>query len=164
MQQYKKRLRLLVEEIGGEIAYLHNEALGIQFESRRVEFVPTSRADMEAIVDLGNGTQTLYLPKQYCFDVTDCLSCKHRAAKLPDYHVRYLLQLSDYIQEEQGEQPLKELQTELAQNPDLERRELGGNIIFPTYYRGILILRYDLASGCTNVLEFNATTSLLDAK
>lgn len=160
MLKYKKRLRLLVEELGGEIQYLHNDALAIQFERGRVEFVPISYLDMQIKLDLGNGPRAFPLAKEFCFDVTDCLANPYLAPRLLDYRPFYVFQLCDYVNDERGTPWLKELQAELARDPGLERKDLGGNRILASYCRGILILRDDLATCGTNVIEFNSTTPL----
>lgn len=69
-----------------------------------------------------------------------------------------LLALHDYINDEHGLPLLQGLQQELADNPSVVRKELGGNRILAEYFRGVLVLRDDLVMAATNVIECGASS------
>jgi hypothetical protein len=53
-----------------------------------------------------------------------------------------------------GEPTLQNLRERIAAEPMLSHATLGGNRVVAEYYRGILVLRDDLAIAATNVVDF----------
>jgi hypothetical protein len=162
MQQFKKRIRLLTESLGGKISYGHDQSLGVSFGVNSARMTPTSSDEMDCSIDLGRGEFTISLPKSFAFDVVDRLSTRHLAESLIGYPKPPILQLADYISEEHGQPMLRTLRGEIEATPSLLHKCLGGNRILAEYYQNVLILRDDLAMAATNVLEIETVFESLD--
>lgn len=161
MLRFKKRIRILAEERGTSIQHGPNDSVTIQTDSGSVTFASTSYETMKCSIDLGDGARTLPLLKRYVFDIIDRLSNKHLAETLRDYPKPPVLTLDDYINDEHGLPDLVSLQHDITKDPTLDRKSLGGNRILAGYFRGVLILRDDLVTNGTNVIEFSASTPTL---
>jgi hypothetical protein len=165
MQRFKKRVCLLTEKLGGELEYGDNDAVSVRFGTKTAHFVakPYDDSDpfsarsydvMNCSVDLGDGPRCFALPKTYVFDIVYRLASTHLSSTLRDYQTPSILQLSDYINRENGATDLQSLRERVAADPSLKHAKLGGNVIFIEYYRGVLIIYDDLAWGAINVVDF----------
>jgi hypothetical protein len=158
MQRFKKRVRLLAEQQNSSVEYGHDDSILVHTHSGSATFTPKSYEVMTCSIDLGNASRVFPLPKIYVFDIVDRLGTPHLASTLLDYPKPPLLALHDYINDEHGLPLLQGLQQELADNPSIVRKELGGNRILAEYFRGVLALRDDLVMAATNVIEFGASS------
>jgi hypothetical protein len=163
MERFKKRLRIFVESLGGEVSYGHNDSLFVKMRFGTASFEGTSYDDMICTVAIDDASRRIQLKKTYCFDIVDRISCNHLCKSVLSYPIPTLLEFDDYITEEHGENLLLRLQADLFHNPKLSHKKLGGNRIRAEYYFGILILRDDLVSAGTNVYEFDALTAQIKA-
>lgn len=153
MQRFKKRIRILADELNGVMDYGHDGSIGLRFETGYVRFRSTSNEAMACCVDWGEGPRSFRVNKEFCFDIVDRLAAAQLAHTLCEYPMPQLLRIDDFVNEEQGASCLRSLREEIAANPALVSKELGGNRILVRYYRGVLILRDDLVWGGTNVVE-----------
>jgi hypothetical protein len=161
MLRYKKRIRRLAEECNATVEYGKDDSMRVCCNTGTVTFTPMSFETMACRIDLGNGPREFPLRKSYVFDVVDRLASSHLAATLSDYPTLPILDIDDYITDEQGLPFLLALQEELSTNPTLVHKELGGNRILAKYFRGVLILRDDLVMAGTNVIEFGPSSPTL---
>lgn len=161
MLRFKKRIRLLAEERNGVVEYDQGDSIRVRCDTRSVTFTSKSFETMACCIDLGDGPRTFPLPKTYVFDIVDRLASSHLASTLRDYPRLPILQIDDYIKDEQGLPFLLSLQRELSDNPALVHKELGGNRILAEYFRGMMILRDDLIMAATNVIEFGSSSPTL---
>lgn len=161
MLRYKKRIRRLAEECNATVEYGEDDSIGVCCKTGTATFTPISFENMSCRIDLGNGPRTFPLRKSYVFDVVDRLASSHLAVTLSDYPEPPILEIDDYITDEQRLPFLLALQEELSTNLTLVNRELGGNRILAKYFRGVLILRDDLIMAGTNVIEFGPSSPTL---
>ena len=153
MQRFKKRARLLTEQLGGTIAYGHDDSLTITFADHAVQFVPESADRMTCRCTFA-GSQFVFTTRRDCiFDIIDCLSRNHLRNTLRDYPSPQAIELSDYIAEENAAALVQDLRDRLATEPELQYVELGGNCLVAEYLRGCLIIRDDFCRGGTNVVD-----------
>lgn len=108
---------------------------------------------MTCTIDLGDGPWSFVLSKTFIFDIVHRLASPHLASTLRDYPQPPILQLSEYVDEENGAKELDELREQISADPSLESAELGGNRILVEYYKGVLIICDDLVTSGTNVVE-----------
>ena len=163
MERFKKRLRIFVESLGGELSYGHNDSLSVKMQFGTACFESASYDSMICAVVIDNAWRRIQLKKSYCFDIVERISCNHLCKSMLSYPKPTLLEFDDYITEECGENLLLELQADLLHNPNLSQKKLGGNRILAEYYFGIMILRDNLLSAGTNVYEFNALSPQIKA-
>ena len=156
MERFKKRLRIFVELLGGELSYGHNDSLSVKMRFGTACFEGTSFHNMICTVVVDDASRRIPLNKAFCFDIADRLACGYLCQSVLSYPKPTLLEIDDYITEEHGANSLLEMQAGLLHNPELSQKKLGGNRILAEYYFGILILRDDLLSAGTNVFDFSA--------
>ena len=154
MQSFKKRVRLLVEKIGGELAYGNDGGLAVRHGSNSASFAPVSVDEMHATINVAGDSVSYQISKNYVFDIVDRLGSTHLASSLLAYEQKPILKLDDYIREEHGELFLECLRKQLANDPSIAHAELGGNRILVEYYSGVLIISDDLLWSATNVVDF----------
>lgn len=161
MLRFKKRLRILAEQLSSSVRHRPHDAITVRTDSGTATFTSQSYDTMTCSIDLGDGSRTFPLPKRYVFDIVDRLGNEHLAETLRDYPRPPLLTLNDYINDEHGLSELVSLQRQITKNPSLDRKALGGNRILADYVRGVLVLRDDLIMAGTHVIEFSASTPSL---
>ena len=152
MDEYKKRLRLLAERLGGEIAYAYDGGLIIRFIAGSIDFTPDSKIDMTCKITTPTETFCFITPKVFAFDIL------HKFVTNPSlnsYTPKGLpLTVQDYIDEENTASTVSELQTRIAAGT-VTNGELGGNHYDAEYYNGILILIDVFTGAPTNVVDFS---------
>ena len=155
MQRFKRHARLLAEQMGGAISYGHDESFKVDFTSHAIHFEPsTDDRMMTCHCELQNGSTFVFSASQNCiFDIIDRFARDHLRESLRDYDPPDLLELSDYINEEDAELEIQQLRDRIAAEPELHYAELGGNCIFVEYVGGALIIRDELLRWATNVVE-----------
>ncbi len=154
MLKFKKRARIFSEKLGGVIDYGKNDSLNFQIGDNSVVFTPVSKNEMNCTINLNNGSTSYQISKDYIFDIIEKLCLPHLSETLLKYKNKTILQLSDYINEENGQKLLDELRQRIVDNPSLETADLGGNRIIVEYYRGILVISDDILWCATNVIDF----------
>ena len=154
MQHFKKRARILTEKLGGDLSYGHNGSLTFQLGQKSATFDPISMDEMKCSVEIDGASTRFQIPKSYIFDIMDKLGAPHLASSLLEYERKPILQLNDYITDENGQSFLDGLRQQIADDPSLANAELGGNRIIVEYYRGTLIISDDILSCATNVVDF----------
>jgi hypothetical protein len=121
----------------------------------RSAYVITRSYDvMDCSIDLGEGSQRFSLAKSYVFDIVDRLASPHLASSLHNYTKPQILELDDYIHGDRGAPILQSLRDRIAANPSLVHADLGGDCVLVEYYHGVLILRDDLMTLGTTVVDF----------
>lgn len=163
MQRFKRRLRIFAESLGGDLSYGHDDSITAKMRFGTACFESTSYDSMICTVVIDDASRRIQLKKTCCFDIVDRISCNHLCKSVLSYPKPMLLKFDDYITEEHGANVLLRMQADLLHSPELTQKKLGGNRIHAEYYFGILILRDDLLSAGTNVLEFNAFTPKINA-
>jgi hypothetical protein len=153
MQQFKTRLRLLAEKLGGTISYGYDGSLGIVLPSGRVNFMPSTRSNMHCEVIYQGEHSSFAAPKTHCFDIIYRIASPHLASKLMQYTPNPLVELEEYIDEERAGKWIEELKDSIANDPSIETKKLGGNHFEAEYYHGYLILTDDLCYGATNMVR-----------
>ncbi|WDQ16155.1 hypothetical protein [Rhodopirellula sp. P2] len=153
MQRFKTRLRLLAEKLGGSLTFGHDGSLIVMLSTGRVHFQPLSRDEMRCDVTLDGDEFSLTARKTHCFDIVDRLSAPHLAPKLKRYAPNLLIELSEYIRDEQAGDRIADLKRKVIADPTIVFAELGGNRWIAEYYHGYLILSDDLCYGATNMVE-----------
>ncbi|MBD3676074.1 MAG: hypothetical protein HUJ26_21400 [Planctomycetaceae bacterium] len=121
MQDYKKRIRVFSEKLGGILSYGDDESLTYNIGQYSVTIESISREQMNCTIKIEKQCIAHEIPKNYVFDVMQKLSSSHLTSTLTNYELRPLLQLEDYINEEQGQAFLDELRQQIADNPELEK-------------------------------------------
>ena len=154
MQRYKRRARILSEKLGGLLSYGQDGTLVFQHGENAVSFKPLSHNKMSGVIEIGEQSKKLDIPKKYVFDVMEKLAASHLAETLLNYDLLPVLEIADYINDEQGQRDLDELKQQLADNPSLKYADLGGNRILVQYFSGTLIISDDLLMAATNVVDF----------
>lgn len=165
MQRFRKRVRLLAEKLGGTLDDGDGDSLTVRFDARSAHFVamPYDRSAhviarsydvMDCSIDLGEGSQRFSLEKSYVFDIVDRLASPHLASSLHSYPKPELLELDDDIHGDRGAPNLQSLRDRIAANPSLVHADLGGDCVMVEYYRGVLILRDELMTFGTTVVDF----------
>ena len=153
MQRYKTRLRLLTEKHGGSLSYEHDSSLVVTLSAGRVHFQPLSRDETRCHISLDSDEFTISVPKTHCFDIVDRMAAPHLAPKLKEYAPNLLIELSEYIRDEQTDDQIADLKRKVASDPTIVFAELGGNRWVAEYYHGYVILTDDLCYGATNVVK-----------
>ena len=153
MQRFKTRLRLFTEKHGGSLTYENDGSLVVTLAAGRVHFQPLSRNEMQCDISLDGDGFSISAPKTHCFDIVDRLAVPHLAAKLKQYAPELLIELSEYINDEQAGERIAELKRKIASDPSVVFAELGGNRWVAEYYHGYLILTDDLCYDATNIVE-----------
>lgn len=153
MQRFKTRLRLLTEKLGGTITYEHNGSLVVTLELGNVRFLPLARDVMQCDVSLNGESFSFSAPKTHCFDIADRLAAPHLAPTLTEYSPNLLIELCEYIKDEQADGRIADLKRAIESDPSVVYAELGGNRWVAEYYHGYLILTDDLCYGATNIVE-----------
>ncbi len=108
---------------------------------------------MQCHISLDDDDFSITAPKTHCFDIVDRMTRPHLAPKLKQYTPDLLIELSEYINDEQAGDQIAELKRTVASDETIVSAELGGNRWGAEYYHGYLILTDDLCYGATNVVE-----------
>ena len=153
MQRFKTRLRLFTEKHGGSLTYENDGSLVVTLAAGRVHFQPLSRNEMQCDISLDGDGFSISAPKTHCFDIVDRLAAPHLAPKLKQYAPDILIELSEYVRDEQAGDRIDDLKRKVASDPSVVFAELGGNRWLAEYYHGYLILTDDLCYGATNIVE-----------
>ena len=153
MQRFKKRLRLLVEKLGGTLEYGNDESIRLQLNTGSACLLSLSYDAMHCDINLGDTVFPIRAPKAFVFDIVSRLATPHLAPLLRKYNRGSLLTLQDYIDNEHGGPCIESLCERIADDPSIVRTDLGGNRILAEYYHGVLILCDDLCEDATNVIE-----------
>lgn len=153
MQRFKKRLRLLVERLGGTLEYGNDGSLRVRLDTGSAHFSSRSYDAMHCEIDLGDKEFPIRAPKAFVFDIVSRLATPHLAPSLRKYARGSLLTLQDYIDDEHGAPWIESLRERISKDPSIVRANLGGNRILAEYYHGVLILYDDLCDNATNVIE-----------
>ena len=153
MQRFKIRLRLLTEKLGGSLTYERDGSLVVAFATGRVHFQPVSRDEMQCDISFDGDTFTISAPKTHCFDIVSRLAATHLAPNLKQYAPNLLIELAEYIRDEQAGDQIAELRSKVSADPTIVFALLGGNRWVAEYYHGYLILTDDLCRGATNVVK-----------
>ena len=153
MQRFKTRLRLLTEKLGGSLTYENDGSLVVTLSTGRVHFQPLSRDETRCDISLDGDQFTISAPKTHCFDIVDRMAAPHLAPTLKQYTPNLVIELSEYIRDEQADDRIANLKRNVASDPTLVFAELGGNRWVAEYYHGYLILTDDLCYGATNMVK-----------
>ena len=153
MQRFKTRLRLLTQKLGRSLTYEHDGSLVASLSANRVHFQPLSRDEMRCDISLDGDGFTISAPKTHCFDIVGRMAAPHLAPRLKQYTPNLVIELSEYINDEQAGDRIADLKRKVAADPTIVFAELGGNRWIAEYYHGYLILMDDLCYGATNMVE-----------
>ena len=154
MQAFKTRIQLLAEKLGGSLGFEHDGSLVVTLANGRIHFRPSSRDQMQCDITLDGDDFSITAPKSHCFDIIYRFATPHLAQKLRQYTPNLLIELSEYINDEQADGRIADLKRAIADDPSLTSMELGGNRLVAEYNNGYLILTDDLCYGATNVVNF----------
>ena len=108
---------------------------------------------MQCDISLDGDGFSISAPKTHCFDIVDRLAAPHLEPKLKQYAPDILIELSEYVRDEQAGDRIDDLKRKVASDPSVVFAELGGNRWLAEYYHGHLILTDDLCYGATNIVE-----------
>ena len=155
MQRIKKHARLFTERMGGVISFGHNDSFKIEFQDHSMQFIPEAAGRMMSCQCFSNNKLdfTFSASRNCVFDIIDRFARDHLRETLREYSPPDLLELGNYIEEENGETEVRRLRERVAAEPDLQYAELGGNCIFVEYVSGALIIRDELLRWATNMVE-----------
>ncbi len=153
MQRFKTRLRLLTEKLGGTLIYEDDGSLVATLTTGGVRFQSLSRDEMHCDISLDGDDFSISAPKTHCFDILDRLTTPHLASKLKQYVPELLIELSEYVLNEQAGDRIADLKRKVTSDQTLVYAELGGNRWVAEYYHGYLILTDDLCCDATNMVE-----------
>lgn len=150
MNQYKKRLRIFAASLASAIDYKNDGGFVVSSANASLQITPTSRTHATCEVVSTSGITHFEFTHELIFDVVDHLSD-------PEYPAAYIsprspLTIAD-MTNEYGDRLINELQQQIKTNGNTGFN-WGGNRILMSYYPGILILRDDLCTFATNVIEF----------
>ena len=158
MHRFKKRLRLLVEKLGGVLEYRDDDSIDVRFNTGSIRISSLSYDTMQCDLKVGDAAFPVRAPKVFVFDIVSRLAAPHLAPLLRNYTHGSLLTLQDYIDNEQGGSCMETLHTRIVDDPSITHSNLGGNRILAEYYHGVLILCDDLCDDATNVIELSLQT------
>ncbi len=158
MHRFKKRLRLLVEKLGGVLEYRDDDSIDVRFNTGSIRVSSLSYDTMQCDLKVDDAAFLVRAPKVFVFDIVSRLAAPHLAPLLRNYTHGSLLTLQDYIDNEQGGSCIETLHTHIVDDPSITHSDLGGNRILVEYYHGMLILCDDLCDDATNVIELSRQT------
>ncbi|PPK94927.1 hypothetical protein LY01_01680 [Nonlabens xylanidelens] len=154
-QLIKKNIRLLSERYNHSIEYGINE-LFITNKINTIKIHPKNKYGFDIVYNTDEGIDKICSNLEDIYDFLIELLRRTELYKLIPKNGK-LLDLSDWIKEEDGDWIIKSLKVLVTKFDDIqiEYKEFGGNRYELEFYKGLLILNDDLCICKSNVIEIN---------